>query len=49
MMTGLAVLLTSSFEINSSFGAVTCLIIALALLFDLLVLPRLLVWAEPQP
>jgi predicted RND superfamily exporter protein len=48
MMTGLAVLLTSSFAINSSFGAVTCLIIALALLFDLLVLPRLLVWADPN-
>ena len=48
MVGGLSVLLLSSFKINSSFGAVTCLIIALALLFDLLVLPRLLIWADPQ-
>ena len=46
LVAGLSTLLLSSFEINSSFGAVTCLIISLALLFDILVLPRLLVWSE---
>jgi hypothetical protein len=45
MVGGLSVLLFSAFKVNSSFGAGTCLIIALALLFDLLVLPRILVWA----
>jgi predicted RND superfamily exporter protein len=48
MIGGLCVLLLSSFNINSSFGAVTSLIIALALVFDLLILPRLLIWAEPD-
>lgn len=46
MVGGLSALLFSNFEINSSFGACTCLIIAFALFFDLLVLPRFLVWAD---
>ena len=48
---GLSVLLLSSFEVNSTFGAVAALIIATALAFDLLILPRLAAWAirqEPQ-
>ena len=44
LISGLALLQLSSFEVNSSFGVCTCLIIALALSFDLLVLPRILVW-----
>ncbi len=44
MVGGLSALLFSGFEVNSSFGACTCLIICLALAFDLLVLPRVLVW-----
>ncbi len=44
MVGGLSVLLFSGFEVNSSFGACTCLIICLALAFDLFVLPRVLVW-----
>jgi hypothetical protein len=49
MVGGLSALLFSSFELNSSFGFCTCLIIAVALLFNLFVLPRLLVWADTQP
>lgn len=48
MIGGLGALLFSDFEVNSSFGACTCLIIALALAFDMLVLPRILVWANAQ-
>jgi len=44
MVGGLSALLFSGFEVNSSFGACTCLIICLALAFDLFVLPRVLVW-----
>lgn len=43
---GLSLLLLSSFKVNSSFGAVACLIIATALAFNLTVLPRLAVWAS---
>ena len=46
MIGGLGVLLFSDFTVNSSFGACTCLIIALALIFDMLVLPRILVWTN---
>lgn len=46
MIGGLSALLLSAFEVNSSFGACTCLIIGLALLFNLLVFPRALVWAD---
>lgn len=46
MIGGLAALLFSSFELNRSFGECTCLIIATALVFDLFVLPGLLVWAD---
>ena len=46
MIGGLSALLLSAFEVNSSFGACTCLIIGLALLFNLLVFPRVLVWAD---
>jgi predicted RND superfamily exporter protein len=48
MVGGLSVLLLSSFKVNSSFGATTCLIISIALTFDLLILPRLLIWADPE-
>ena len=41
---GLLLLVASSFEVNSSFGAVACLIIVSALIFDLAILPRLTVW-----
>ncbi len=46
MICGLGILLLSDFSVNSSFGACTCLIIALALAFDMLVLPRILVWTN---
>lgn len=46
MIGGLGVLTLSPFEVNSSFGASTCIIIAFALLFDLFVFPRILVWAD---
>ena len=46
MIGGLSALMFSNFELNSSFGACTCLIIAVALAFDLFVVPRLLVWAD---
>ncbi len=49
MVAGLSILLLSAFKVNSSFGAVTCLIISTALLFDLFVLPRLLVWSDRPP
>ena len=39
---GLSALLVSDFEINSTLGGMTCLIILLALLFDLFLLPRVL-------
>jgi len=45
---GLSLLLLSDFEVNSIFGAVTCLIIFIALLFDLTILPKLAVWATKQ-
>jgi uncharacterized protein len=43
---GLALLLLSSFKVNSSFGAVACLIIGTALAFNLTILPQLVVWAS---
>ncbi len=46
MISGLSVLLLSTFKVNSSFGACTCLIIGLALLFNLMVFPKALVWAD---
>jgi predicted RND superfamily exporter protein len=45
---GLVILVLSDFEVNSIFGSATCLIIGLALLFDLAVLPRLAIWAAPD-
>jgi len=42
---GLGLLMLSNFQVNSIFGTVTCLIIFLALIFDLAVLPRLAIWA----
>jgi uncharacterized protein len=44
---GLSLLLLSNFEVNSSFGAVACLIISTALAFSILAMPRLTVWATP--
>jgi len=41
---GLGILTLSSFQVNSTFGAVTSLIIMLALVFDLAVLPKLATW-----
>jgi len=46
MVGGLVALLFSSFELNSSFGECTCLIITTALVFDLFALPGLLIWAD---
>ena len=48
MVGGLGVLSFSDFTVNSSFGACTCLIIALALTFDIFVLPRILVWTDSK-
>lgn len=42
LVIGLGVLLLSEFEVNSTLGAITCLIISTALIFDLFVLPRFL-------
>jgi predicted RND superfamily exporter protein len=46
LVLGLSLLFFSSFEVNSSFGAVACLIITTAVIFNLAVLPRLAVWAS---
>jgi predicted RND superfamily exporter protein len=48
LVAGLSLLLLSAFKVNSTFGAVTCLIITVALLFDLFILPRLLVWSDAR-
>lgn len=45
---GLGLLMLSKFQINSMFGAVACLIIVMALFFDLIILPRLAAWASPD-
>lgn len=45
---GLSLLLFSSFQVNSSFGAVACLIIVAALIFNIAIVPRLAVWATPS-
>ncbi len=42
---GLSVLLLSTFEVNSTFGAVACIIVVTALIFNLTILPRLVIWA----
>lgn len=42
---GLSLLLLSTFEVNSSFGAVACIIVLTALFFNLTLLPRLTIWA----
>lgn len=42
---GLSPLLFSDFQVNVTFAAVTSLILAISLIFDLAVLPRLMVWA----
>ena len=42
LVLGLSVLLLSDFEVNSTLGAITCLIMSSALAFDLFVLPKLL-------
>lgn len=49
LLAGFAVLATSTFALNAMLARVTLLTIALALLFDLLVLPGLLAWREPEP
>lgn len=50
---GFAMLTTSDFTLNSTFGGCSAAIIAVALAFDLLMLPEMLVWASeaslPQP
>jgi predicted RND superfamily exporter protein len=46
MVGGLGVLLFSSFKVNTNFGMVTCLIICIALIFDLFILPKLLVLTD---
>jgi predicted RND superfamily exporter protein len=45
---GLGVLVVSDFQVISIFGSATCLIILLALMFDLAILPRLAIWASPS-
>jgi uncharacterized protein len=42
---GLSLLLLSTFEVNSTFGAIACLIIGTALAFGLFILPSLSIWA----
>lgn len=50
---GFAMLVTSDFTLNSTFGGCSAAIIAVALVFDLLMLPEMLVWSSeasvPQP
>ncbi len=41
---GFILLLFSAYAVNQVFGIVACLIFALAMLFDLIVLPKLLAW-----
>jgi len=42
---GLSPLLFSNFQVNVTFAAVTCLVIAFSLAFDLGILPKLMEWA----
>ena len=42
---GFGVLLLSGFRMNSTFGICTALVILLALIFNLTIMPRILVWA----
>ncbi|MEM7099294.1 MAG: MMPL family transporter [Pseudomonadota bacterium] len=42
---GFSPLLFSNFDVNVTFAAVTCLVLAISLLFDLTVLPKLMEWA----
>ena len=42
---GFGVLLLSGFRMNSTFGICTALVILLALIFNLIIMPRILVWA----
>ena len=46
---GLSPLLMSNFQVNITFATVTILILLVSLLFDLAVLPRLLVWSTKKP
>jgi predicted RND superfamily exporter protein len=43
-----SILLFSGFELNSSFGLCTVLILCSAMLFDLIALPHLIEWALPD-
>jgi predicted RND superfamily exporter protein len=49
LICGFSVLLFSDFHLNSSFGVCTGIILLTALVFDLYSLPKLLVWAAPNP
>jgi predicted RND superfamily exporter protein len=42
---GFSILLLSDFRLNSSFGGCSALILFCALVFDLRILPEMLVWA----
>lgn len=49
LLAGFAVLASSTFALNAMLARITVLTIALALLFDLLVLPGLLAWRREAP
>jgi predicted RND superfamily exporter protein len=49
LVLGFLVLTVSNFTVNSSLGLMTALIIGIALLFDLLFLPALLLKVDPHP
>lgn len=48
IVAGFLVLLLSEFELNSTFAACSSLILLSALFFDLIISPKLLVWAVPD-
>ncbi len=43
---GFSVLMVSGFRMNSTFGICTALVITLALLYNALLMPRVLIWAQ---
>lgn len=49
MVAGFMILMLSDFQLNSTFAACSSLILLSALLFDLLISPKMLVWASPGP
>ncbi|MGH8443381.1 MAG: efflux RND transporter permease subunit [Nevskiaceae bacterium] len=45
---GFLVLAQSDFALNASMGTMTAMVVVIALMFDLLFLPALLLWADPE-